>query len=491
MMEGREMTTDNKNAGKLHSFNGVDGTTGNYLLPPLTAREIAMIAAGETFSKEEIDELRLKWFHQKNSDFRPMAGIDPEDLSQAGWGVIFAPDVTDEEKKALSPLLDLRKEQAGALYKDFREDKAYRPVETKNAFLIRQGIGPGVPIPEIVPYYLLIVGSPESIPYRFQYQLDVQYAVGRIHFDSPQEYAAYAASVVKADRGESLRPRRVSFFGVRNPDDAATALSADELIKPLCDVLKHEEPSWDWRCLLADETQKAKLGDLLGGPETPSLVFSASHGMGFPNGHPQQLSHQGALLCQNWPGRLKHHGPIPEDFYFSGADVAEDADLQGLIAFFFACYGAGTPHSDDFSYAMPGAPAEIAPVPFVAALPKKLLCHQKGGALAVIGHVERAWTYSFMWEQAGSQIVAFRSALKELVNGKRIGFAMESFNSKYAELSTELTDELQNHKFWKPKSPSETLIKDEELAGMWTANNDARSYIVLGDPAVRLAVNIK
>jgi len=95
-----------------------------------------------------------------------------------------------------------------------------------------------------------------------------------------------------------------------------------------------------------------------------------------------------------------------------------------------------------------------------------------------------------MWEGAGEQSGVFENALTALVNGKRIGSAMEYFNSRYSQLSSDLTIELENRKYDLPgRSESETRTEDEKLAGLWTANNDARSYVVIGDPAVRLAVN--
>jgi hypothetical protein len=469
-------------------FNDVSGATGEYLLPSLTPRQIAAIAANEPFDLDEVTELKKRWVGMSEAHYAPIYGVDPDDLAEAGWGVIFAPDVTDAEKEALSPLLKLRKEQADTLYQDFPCQKAYQSDDSKQSFLGRCKAGRGPVDPRKVPYYLFIVGSPESISYRFQYQLDVQYAVGRLHFDTPEGYARYANTVVDAEKANFHRPREVTFFGVRNRADRATQLSADHLIKPLWGHVAQAEPSWNTeKSLLGDQATKTNLASLLGGENTPALLMCASHGMGFLNGDPRQLRHQGAILCQDWPGPLKHSGPIPEEFYFAADHVADQAQLQGLIAFFFACFGGGTPKMNDFAHLAVGPQTVMAPHSFVAALPKRLLGHTQG-ALAVVGHIERAWSYSFLWDRAGDQLAAFQSTIRALLNGERIGFAMESFNSRYAELSSELSCELEERKHRLPRPERQTLAEDKTLAGLWTANNDARSYVVLGDPAVRLAV---
>src|SRR5258706_541129 len=61
---------------------------------------------------------------------------------------------------------------------------------------------------------------------------------------------------------------------------------------------------------------------------------------------------------------------------------------------------------------------------------------------------------------------------------------MEYFNERYAELAASLSSNLEDLRYNKNVDP-------QELANNWTANNDARGYAILGDPAVRLNVNGK
>lgn len=300
-------------------FNGIDGSTGEYLLPPMGVGDLAKVAAGSKMDRAKLLELqdRLRIIQERLLEIAE--GYDPLDLSQAGWGVIF-PAIWDDVdlqavREALGELLDHRKRQAGEYYKEYTGLDGYKPAERKDEFTSRHGAGPGDVNPEQIPYYLLIVGDPETIPYQFQYELDVAYAVGRIHFDSLDDYANYARSVVTAETSPDLKLKREAvFFPVANPNDQATNYSTDLLIKPLAKqtakrMPSDDRPDWTIDVLASKECTKDRLGQYLGGEATPAFLFTASHGMGFPKGHPYQAPFQGALLCQDWPGP-RARGPI-------------------------------------------------------------------------------------------------------------------------------------------------------------------------------------
>ncbi|MGD2079412.1 MAG: hypothetical protein PVH18_13595, partial [Chloroflexota bacterium] len=322
--------------------------------------------------------------------------------------------------------------------------------------------------------------DPEKIPYSFQTQLDVQYAVGRIHFNTLDEYANYAKSVVTAESGRIRLPRKATFFGVANHGDRATQLSSEILVEPVSEMLREQHPEWDIAAYMREQATKSQLATLLGGDQTPAFLMSASHGVAFPSGDAQQLPYQGALLCQDWPG--PGSGSIAREWYFAGQDLPADANLLGLIAFFFACFGGGTPRLDQFAKEAGRQEREqIAPRNFLARLPAAMLSQSNGGALAVVGQVDRAWGYSFMWPGAGAQTEVFLSTFRRLLEGHPIGSAVEYLNERYAELSTVLSDILEEIDFGMPADAY-------ELAGLWTANNDARGLTIIGDPAVRLPV---
>jgi hypothetical protein len=464
-------------------FHGVDGETGRYLFSSTTSREIAAVARREATDRGEVARLE-HWLEQLEARRRLREGSHRGGLAQAGWGAIFAADdpTVPAVREALDELLMHRHAQATRInerhFQEFAGERGYLPGEGTLDFLCRHGVAPGAIDPERVPYYLLIIGEPAAIPFSFQYQLDVEYAVGRICFDTLAEYATYARSVVAAETSLPLRRRRAVFFAPRHPGDCSTDFSAGDLAAPLAASLTHHQPGWEVATAFGPQATKALLASLVEGKEEAALVFTAGHGVGYPSGHPLQRRRQGALLCGDFPG-FEHTGAVAPEHCFAADDVSDAARLQGLVTFHFSCYSAGAPAIGGFPPASGASAGRVAPRPFLSQLAQRLVGHPKGGALAVIGQVDRAWQLPIGWPGAGRLVPSFEKALDRLFAGQTVGCAMEPFGERLAQLSADLSAELEDTRYGAP-------LDEEALSRLWTGRNDCRDFTVIGDPAVRL-----
>lgn len=454
-------------------FNGIR-IDGSYAWPPETEDELAERLLGQepAWALPEVPDPR----GVEDPTRRPLYGFEMNRLEESGWGVIFPAGADRGIKRELRSLLDWRQEQAGRERELRYRELVVRPKESADTFLKRCRAPAGLANPDKLPYYLLIVGDPREIPFEFQFGLEPVYATGRLHFDRPEAYGNYARTVVRCEK-RRRHPRELALFGVKNSGDRATRRTSEELLAPLADHLTEKlRLPWKVRRIEAGEATRERLRQLLGGTETPDLLFTASHGMALAADHEHQRGHQGAILCGDWPGPSQ---AVDRDHYLAAEDISDDADLEGLIVFHFACYSAGTPKRDSFHKEGKKA-KQIAPHPFLARLPQQLLGHPKGGALAVIGHVDRAWTTSFSWNETGQPEV-FESSIRCLLDGKPVGAAMDYFGQLEGDLATKLAS------LWERRdslSPGEK----RRFARLRLANRDAQSFMVLGDPAVRLGM---
>lgn len=470
--------------------NGISGVTGEYDVAPITVQDLARaikgVPAADTAPAHIVS--RGQKLRQKSFARGLPWGVEPDDLTRAGWGIVFHKDEVPAVRQALRPLIEHRRAQIGD---DARvKELAYFPGEDANAWLARQEVSWSNVEPTKVPYYLLWVGPPERVPFEVTHEIDSDYCVGLIDFATPEEYAAYGAGVIAYETASAVRnTREAVFFGTRHAFDEATQLSADWLVTPLAEgtpasgTTPAEGPiatrlGFRHRTLLGPAATREALLQLLDGAQaTPSFLFTASHGMVWPSGDARQLAAQGALLCQDWPG----FGSVAPAQFVSGADVPDGARVHGMITFHFACFGGGTPAEDLYVFERGQTPPRIAPKPFTAALPRRLLAHPGGSALACIAHVERAWGSSITGIAASPQIRQFQRAVAQILVGKPVGIAVQEFNDMSATLSDVLSGLLG-------KAFQGSPIDDLTLANTWMQRNDAGGFVLLGDPAVRLRV---
>ncbi|CAM3574842.1 hypothetical protein G4177_14760 [Corallococcus sp. ZKHCc1 1396] len=467
-------------------LNGIDGVTGQYLVPPVelpAAAEVADPKGDAPYFDAWKQWLQVVPMGAKT--FLPF-DVDPTNPVQAGWGVVFHAQASEELRKSLEPLIAHRR---GLVEADRMHVLTYQPGETSHQFLARYAVGVGDVEPTRVPAYLLLVGGPDDIPYDVQHALSLSYYVGRLSFETPAEYMRYAESVVAYETAATVpNHRQVSWWAPKHLGDRSTHLSADELVTTLArGAPANEKPHYtktiaaklrytNTAAIEDDATKEWLLGALHGRESRPAVLFTASHGLGFPAKDPRQLTDQGALLSQDWSG----FGAMSPAHYVSAADIQDDARLHGLVAFFFACFGIGTPSHDEFPLDPTRRGEALAQAAFVAALPRRLLSHPGGGALAVIGHVERAWGFSIKpLNLVQSNVQPFNNSLALIMSGQPVGYALRDFRDRYSNLNNLLLTHLDAN------TPNGKMTP-RELIHRWIERNDARNYVMLGDPAVRV-----
>lgn len=438
-------------------FNGFDGDTGRRLIPPCAPQALF----------ESLPDHRPRAGHRKLAEGQ-VAG----DLKDVGWGVLWPEGVDAERQAALQPLIEHRSRQMG---RQCVELEVFID-ESSSEFRERHAVGPGTLDTEALPYHLLIVASPEEISFDFQSALAVPHSVGRLHFDAIADFEAYVAAVLQFETTVETRRSRATLLGVSHPDDSLTASSVEHLVKGLDGRIHRDNPAWELHTFLRQAATKAQFLRCLEPDSLPSVLFTASHGLGFDSGSQRQARRQGALLCADYPGpvRWAPGTPIPDDFLLGADDLGADLDLSGLISFQFACYSVGTREDEIYALHSPEIKAEK---PFLSPLPQRMLAQ---GALAVIGHVGVTLEESYLWYSAGPQINTFKNVLQAIMSGVPVGHAMDHIQSRHAELAAEIT--------LRAKQAMRGAEEIDVLGHLhaWAAHEDTRHFMLLGDPAVRL-----
>ncbi len=341
------------------------------------------------------------------------------------------------------------------------------------------------------PRYLLLLGDMDGLSLELQQMLSTDAFVGRLAFCKPEDYEAYARKVVRweADAPPRQARPRVIFYTARDRS-RATRIGHEVLMEPSIESFREGQKRGKF--------PDAELLEFIdeGGASTerwltclaqpgPGVLLSLSHGLGAGCTTPAQRAElQGALV-------------LPEKRLLTGRDLASRPFLPGGVWFCLACYSAGTPgrstyepwieqlrhvDSDAARVLETGVPRE-GERPFIAALPQAALANPEG-PLAVIGHVDLAWT-STLSDQGNLAHSRFLGVLRALAGGRRVGNALHTLLRFFNEGSVELTA-LYKQEEWSRATGRKSSVDPKARAGLWLRCQDLANYVLLGDPAVRL-----
>lgn len=435
------------------------------------------------------------------ADARPVShpdpGGDPSSLRDQGWGVI-APRGEDGDRllARMRPLIEQRAAEQDGEVAVYRVPPGMTAAQAA-AWIDRELVGNE--LQAAIPGYLLILGRPDQVSFELQQVLGGAFSVGRIGFDAKAEaaaaYEAYADKVVRGAAAQA-RPARAVYFTARD-GTAATELGHRLLMQPCLADAEAQRAAGRFAAgeiVAIEEDDPVRAADrLLAAAAGPGVLFSCSHGAGAPRDGWGSPDRRRALQGAPCLGGGRH---------LEAELVAGSPFVPGGVWLMFACFGAGTPrhsayhhwlarlqehgeHEGDLSSVLRSLPAEGEP-PFIAAQAQAALANP-GGPLAVIGHLDLAWSYGFHDLEKmshGERHRRFHEVVAQLVRGTRVGLALGgSLMRARNQIQTELVIAADAE----ARAGQAQLEQRIRLGHRWMALQDLDGYIALGDPAARIA----
>jgi hypothetical protein len=204
------------------TVNGIDTITGDYVPPGLTRHDLAAIARRGADDEPSSQELRARHGRATERLYAPRHGIDAADLRPSGVGRPLRRRCQSgragrPKSPARAPAASGWRPRRAPLYR-VRGSEWSSPRRVQAVVHTPTRQWPGPVDPDIMPYYLLLVGNPEEIPFRVHAHLIVQHAVGRLSFDEVCGYRRYAESMVAAVTARPSRPPTTWRFARRRPE---------------------------------------------------------------------------------------------------------------------------------------------------------------------------------------------------------------------------------------------------------------------------------
>ena len=421
---------------------------------------------------------------------------DPNDLLVQRWGIV-APEgpAGDRLLDLVAPLRAAREAaQGGAPARIYR---APRGLDAAAAARWKRAVYRDESVPDDeLPRYLLVLGDLDDVSLDLQQALASDLFVGRLACATDAGYAAYVEKVRVWEARQCEARARALFFGVRD-GTTATAAGHRALIAPSVARCRAQMERGAFKAdavheLAFDAGLAAKDGLLTEASRAePAMLFTMSHGLGPPRGGFRTADERRALQ-----GAMS----LGAGVRLAADDIAGARFLPGGVWFLLACYGGGTPSSSAYrpwlarlrdaggfggrvdavlaGLAPPGSP------PFVAALARTAL-ESPEGPLAVIAHVDLAWTYAFQDQgfDRRDRPSRFQGLFRSLIAGARVGAAHQELVRFAGEAALELAA-IDDDAARDPPDAARSLHR----ASLWMLRQDLAGYVVLGDPAVRLPV---